>query len=88
MNKFMSKGKKMLVAAGAAALPAVMFAEGTGSSTVDVSGVFSGAQTALEGLLTSGLPVITALVVTGLTIWGAFIVVRLIMKAFRFGGGR
>lgn len=82
--------KKKILPALAFAAPFAVLAEGESSSATAtaVTGMLTGTQTALEGLVTSGLPIVTTLVIAGLTIWGGFKLVRLIMKAFGFGTSR
>ena len=74
----------MLGLVGAAPVLAT-FAEGEGATSTAVQTMLTDSQTALTGLITAGLPIVSALVVAGLTVWGGFKVVRLVMKAFGFG---
>lgn len=85
--------KKLMYSAGAFALSAlpVLAEETSGSGTSDGSlaeGVLADAQGALEGILTSAGPVVSAVIVAGLGLWGAIAIVGVVKRAFNSGKGR
>lgn len=51
-------------------------------SATDINGIFTGAQTQLTTLFTSAMPVVTAVVLGGLTIWGGLALLRIIKRSF------
>lgn len=78
MKKFMFASLGLLSSATA-------FAEGEGTVTMDTSSAVSmveSATTGLTGLLTTVVPYITTLFLAGLAIWAAFVIFRLVKRAF------
>ena len=74
--------KKFIPALAVAGMSLASFAEGT-ITTPD--GILTQAKSALDTLMTTALPIVGAIVVSGLTLWGAFKLIRLVMKAFGYG---
>ena len=64
--------------------PLGVFAEGTGSTmdTTAAASMVESASTGLTGLLTACVPYVTSLFLSGLAIWGAYVVFKLIKRAF------
>lgn len=79
----MNKIKSMVLGASTFAAP-VLFAEGTTPTmdTTNAEAMLTSAQTGLTSLLSSAAPVVTALVLAGLAIWGGLMLVRIIKRAF------
>lgn len=75
--------KKTLPALAGGFASVSAFAEGAAITTPD--GILTSAQTALSSLMTTALPIVGAIVVSGLTLWGVFKLLRLVMKSFGFG---
>ncbi len=78
--------KKILAIVGTVGAFGPVLAEG--GESVDPSTLLTQAKTALEGLMNTGLPIVGGILVIGLGVWGAFKLVRLIMKSFGFGSSR
>ena len=73
-----------MLAMAAAAMPAfVALADDPQITTPD--GILTKAKEALASLMTTALPIVGALVVSGLTLWGVYKLLRLVMKSFGFG---
>lgn len=78
--------KKLLLATVATVGTSIAaFAEGETSAAQTI---LSQAQTSLQGLITTATPIVGTIVVAALGIWGAFKMLRLVMKAFGFGSSR
>lgn len=80
MNKFMLAALGLLSSASA-------FADGEGGGgvtmdTTNAANMVQSATTGLTGLISTVTPYITTLFLAGLAIWAAFVVFRLVKRAF------
>ena len=84
--------KKLMYAAGAFALSALpVLAEETGGSSTTgttADGILTEAQGVLEAIIASAGPVVSAVIVAGLGLWGAIAIVGVVKRAFNSGKGR
>ena len=80
--------KKFIPALAAFGSSVVAFAEDSSIQTSVNTEILTASKTALDSLMTTALPIVGALLVAGLTIWGAFKLVGLIAKAFGWGTRR
>ena len=76
--------KNRLLAIAAAAMPTFMALADDPQITTP-TGILTEAKDALSDLMTTALPIVGALVVSGLTRWGVYKLLRLVMKSFGFG---
>ena len=84
--------KKLMYSAGAFALSALpVLADGTSggtSSSTVAEDILDQAQGALEAIITAAGPVVSAVIVAGLGLWGAIAIVGVVKRAFNSGKGR
>lgn len=76
--------KNKLIALSGVLLSMPVLAEGTtpAMDTTAAENMVNYATTGLSGLLTACVPYITSLFLAGLAIWGAYVVFKLIKRAF------
>lgn len=80
--------KKKIIALLGFSAPVVLFAEGTTPTmdTTAAASMVSAASDGLVSLLSTVAPYITTLVLTGLAIWAALVVIRLVKRGFSRAG--
>ena len=78
--------KKKLVVAASAALPVLSaLAEDPSVDTSAAEGIITSGKTALQSVMSSATPAVTAIVLAGLGIWAAIKIIRLLKRAFSSG---
>lgn len=85
MKKLYTTAFLALASAGSLLAETPSSGTGTAMDTEAAESMLEAAQAGLEGLLSAATPVITALVLAGLAIWGALALVRIVKRAFRTG---
>lgn len=78
------KNKRLVLSALTGLSSFAVLAEGETPvmDTTQATQMLTSAQTGLTSLLQSAAPVVTALVLAGLSIWGALMLVRIVKRAF------